>query len=208
MTYFIIFIAVLLGGFLIYFWIKRNWRKTATVLAAVYQNYSEKYDSKEAFIKSLEFRYKPPRIVDITPPDEVPNISKAVGIDRLKLYARYAGVLIAKGLKDVLDKYLSMESFDNARAIDISSFQHQQDMSEVASAQIYNPRFQYNKDDYSITELIYCFLVIEYPKTVALLSKELATKVIDNFLEFSQNAILATARDPALIKDVEAVERL
>ena len=170
MTYLILLIIVLLGGFLTYrFWVKNNWRKVAPTMAAVYQNYSEQYDEKTAFIKTLEFRYKPPRIVDITPPDEVPNISRAVGNERLRLYARYAGVLITKGLKDVLDKYISPEPFDQWRAIDISSFQ--QDMGEVASAQIYNPRFQYNKDDYSVTELIYCFLAIEHPKVVAYLPK-------------------------------------
>ncbi len=206
MSYFIVLIVIFIGGVFVYtFWIKNNWRKVAPTLAAVYQNYREQYDEKTAFVKTLEFRYKPPRIVDITPPDEVPNISKAVSNNRLKLYARYAGVLIVKGLEHVFLEYRSPEPFDQTRAIDISSFR--QDMEEVVSAQISNPRFQYNKDDYSITELIYCFLVIEHPKAVIYLPKEKATNIIDNFLQLAENGIRAKFKDSALIKDMETVEK-
>ena len=44
---------------------RNNWRKAATVLAAVYSIYDNNYDAKESFIKALEFRYKPPRISDL-----------------------------------------------------------------------------------------------------------------------------------------------
>jgi len=206
---FIFFLAIILVvGFLIYrSWIKNNWRKKATILAAVYQSYLERGNSeKESFLRSLEFYYKPPRLVNVTSPDEVPNISKAAGgKNQLRIYVRFGGVLIAKNLKDVLDEYSSSEKIDQARAIDILAFP--QDLEDVQTS-LSNARFYYNENDYSVTELIYCFLVIEHPTVVIYLPKEDAIKIINNFLQLSQNIIQATAKDPTLIKDMEAVEKL
>ncbi len=175
---------------------KNNWRKKALIIASVYYFYlGRDCSKKDAFIKALEFYYKPPREGDIT------HLIKE--IDR-KNYVRYAAVLTVKGLQDVLDEYFYAESFNERRDIDILSFQ--KDYEEISSLQIVDPRFQFNCDDYGVIELIYSFLVIEHPRVIIYIQKEKAANMISHFLSISKNAIQVTSRDSNLIRDIKLVE--
>lgn len=217
------YIIVLTAGFLIYwFWIKSNWRKIAPTLAAVYQNYIEcGMNEKKAFIKTLEFRYKPPKLedlLDIMSEREKNNtatvsvweraVMKKFGIGSRKKIIRYLCLLSLRRLSEVIDEYFYGNKEQNKKERRIF-FHPLSAFSEVyKKMSLPHDKFIFNQDNFGITELIYCFLVIEHPKAVAYLPKENAENIINNFLQLSRNSIQATAEDPILIKDMKRVEEL
>jgi hypothetical protein len=178
----------------ILFWLmkrKRNWRKQAVVLAAVYDNYLDSnFSDRVAFFKALEFRCKPAKLEESSSPSHNKTHNN--------LIARFAGILIQKDLGTALDKYLKQH-----RHIDMSDPTTQ----DVRSSHSSRPKFTYNEGDYSVTEMVYCYLVIEHPKVVAYLPKVNAQGIINNLLTLSRNMIRSTASDPALVRDMEQIER-
>ncbi|MCH7492832.1 hypothetical protein IID19_04600 [Patescibacteria group bacterium] len=112
------------------------------------------------------------------------------------------GVLFATECSEKIDEYLTPDP-QYARAIDLN----QPEVKAVGPA-IFDAPFEYNKENYSVTELIYCYLVIEYPKVVMNVDRDLADQLINNFLKLSENMIQTTSKDEALIQDMNRLENL
>lgn len=208
MTYFLILLIIaIIVGFLMYrFWVKNNWRKAATILATVYKNYSEQFDKKEAFIKTLEFNYKPPKVIDLLTKEEKDKILTfklwrgALARKNRKLPVlvdRYLSLLSILGLEEVIDKYFK----EDMRILSHPS-------SEGVRKFLSPDKFTFERDNFTLEELVYCALAIEHPRVVAHIPKQNASNIIKNFLELSENTIRAHAEDPSLIQEMDRVDNV
>ena len=188
----------------------KEWEDGIILFASLYKNYRNKFSDEEAFVKTLEFGYKPLKLknlLDVMTDEEkhsVPtsetlrnSVIKKVGEDGLEKINRYLSILLNIGLSGLISKYL-----DDMRVLD---FPTDLDVYKEISDR---DKFTFNEKDFSLQEVLYCFSVIEFPQIVTSFGKEEFLKKINVILENSEDSINSALKDPIVLQHMKDVESM